>query len=149
MDELVQIAERFAIILGGLGIGIGGVGYLVRSFRQGGDQIEDRVISLTKEENAALERKLEQMEKELRAANEANKFLEGRVAELSQSNAQLAALVVGEQVPKALEMALTGIANRVIERVEQTENALSQGMLTIADAIQQVLARAQIDPEKS
>lgn len=149
LGSWVQVA---AVILGGMGVAAAGIGHLIRSFKSGQDEVEDRVIKLTQQENEALARKVETLEAELHDAHGERKFLEGRVDELSQQNAQLAALIAGDKVPKGLEDALTGITQRIIARIEdseratlarleQSEEATSQGVIAVADAIQKVLSR--------
>lgn len=94
------------VAIGGLvsiGVIAAGIGFLLRSFRSGADQADDRLISLQKQELEILTRRVTIMEKELAEAKEENARLGGRVLELSNQNSYLRDAVNPEALAKAIE----------------------------------------------
>lgn len=127
--------EILGFVAGGLtavGICAGGLGYAYKAFKHGGDEIEDRVIALTKAENDQLSRQTEILRRQLAD-------LEKRIDALQGENEMLRGLVMGTAVPPALDAALTGVANRIIERVDAAEDHLAQGVLAMTNAVTQLL----------
>lgn len=107
----LQYAAMLAVVAAALG-------YLWQSFRSGSDKLDDRLITNQKTLIEQLERQVEELTRQV------NEF-QGAMDQLKNENAHLRALVMGETVPAALQGALTGIANRVTERIDTLEDNLA------------------------
>ena len=126
-------------LIGLIALGILNLTYLITSSKRGSNKANADAAVAWKGEAEALEARADRLERELSDAKTERNVLAGRVEELSNQNALLQSLVMGERVPEALDMALTDTAKQVIKRMDEVEDNLGNGILHIANAVREVL----------
>lgn len=121
-------------------MGVAAAIWVVATWRKGRRESGD----LWKDEVEALEKRTKRLEAELKEERDKSRHLEGRVEQLTLDNHNLQALALGE-LPKALENTLVTMGDRIIRRMEESEDRISQGVLHMADAISKVMGQVRED----
>lgn len=83
-------------------VGVAALGWLLTSFRKGGDEAEDRIIKLRKEEIEALNERITRLSDDLSARNSELDVMRGAAEQRDKEIESLRALVMGKEVPPAM-----------------------------------------------
>lgn len=117
------------------------VPYAIGTYRRSRDQASSETLNLQAERIGLLESEVERLRRDDKLKDAEIHKLTGRLEQMARENTDLRALVMGEKVPAALEEALTGIANRIIKRIEENEDRISEGVLAMTNGITTAMSR--------
>ena len=135
MDSFLSILQPVAVLVGLLIAVVGGSAYLIGTFRKGRFQAANEAAEIWRAEYEAMKQRTGRLETDLATEREKTARLEGQLNALQDQATELRKLVMLEHVPAALDAALTGVASRIVQRVGEAEDRISEGVLTMSDAI--------------